>query len=280
MLEAIAALLSIYGLTGGFFMSGDDGEEVENIETTVPFFDVKSVFLKNINGNLRILTWDKPEVQVKATKKVKFRDVNKGKEYAKNVKVNVDKAGDRLEIITIHPKGNTPKYIKSVSVEYDISMPQKSNLDANTLNGNVSIGGISGSLKAGTLNGSVVVHDIRGDVTAKTTNGSINAKISFLEGNGEFQTVNGSIDVLASEAHSVPIKAQTVNGSISLKIPSNLAANIDTSVVNGSINCELPVTVQGKLDRRSLAGKINGGGQEMRIKTVNGNITIKTDEAK
>lgn len=260
-----------------FFRKPEDaGEEVENIETSIPFSDVNSVLLKNINGSVRILTWEKPEVYVKATKKVKFRDAQRGEEYAKNVKVNVDKVGDRIEIVTSHPKGDTPRYIKSVSVEYDISMPQKANLEASTLNGNVSVGGISGWLKASTLNGSVVLNNIHGSLGAKTTNGNINAKISFLEGGGEFQTVNGSIDVLASEANLVPINAQTVNGSISLKIPSNFAANLEAGVVNGSINCELPVSVQGKLDRRSLKGKLNGGGEEMKVKTVNGNIAISS----
>ncbi|MBI4641533.1 MAG: DUF4097 family beta strand repeat protein [Candidatus Tectomicrobia bacterium] len=263
------------GLFDQFFRkSEDDGEEVEKIEATIPFSDVNSVILKNINGAIRISKWDKEELSVKAIKKVKFKDAEKGREYAKEVNVSIGKVGDRIEVITQHPKGSTPNYIKGVSVDYTIRMPQRAAINASNVNGSVSISGTHGPLKVSTSNGSVILDAVHGNVSAKTTNGSITAKLSKLEERGEFETVNGSIEVSTSDARSVPINAQTVNGSISLKISSTFAANLDVNVTSGSITCDFPMTVQGKLDRHSLAGKINGGGVEVKLETVNGNITL------
>jgi len=257
-----------------FSKSEDQGEEIEKIEATIPFSGVDSVIVKNINGHMSISTWDREELSVKAIKKVKFSNALKGREYAKEVTVKIETVGRQIEIVTQHPQGSPPNSIKGVSVEYTIKMPPKSDLDASNVNGSISVTGLNGAVKATTSNGSVMLDAIHGNALAKSANGSITAKLSRLEEGSEFETVNGSIEVSASDAHFVPIHAETVNGSISLAIPSTFAADLDAHVISGSITCNFPITIRGKLDRRSLRGTINGGGAEIILKTVHGNITL------
>ena len=45
--------------------------------------------------------------------------------------------------------------------------------------------------------------------------------------------------------------------------------------LNGHISTDFPITSQGTLSRRRLDGVIGGGGRELRLKTVNGNVEIR-----
>jgi DUF4097 and DUF4098 domain-containing protein YvlB len=267
-------------------------EHVEEIEKSLSFEGVELVRLRNVNGGVRITSWEKPEVFVKATKKVRASSDEKAKEYAQEVKIRIEKVGDTIEIITEHPKAHKPRFIGGVSVEYDVTMPKKANLDAKSTNGSMNVAGIVGETSAETTNGSVSIGDcegkiilkttngrmdieeVSGSVGAKTSNGKISAKLAMLDGESGFETTNGSIDVRIQEGHAVPLTANTTNGSITVELPSDFAADLEANTSNGHIRSDLPITVAGEISKTSLHGELNGGGPLMKLKTTNGNINI------
>ena len=290
MLNSLASALA---LSGCFAMKSG---YIEQIEERLSFEGVELVKLRNVNGSVRITSWEKPEVVVKATKKVKATSEEKAKEYAQEVKIRIEKIGDTIEIVTEHPKGRKPKFIGSVNVEYDVTMPRDANLDATSTNGNMNVAGIIGEILANTTNGSVSIQDcegqlivkttngrvnveeVSGNVRVKTTNGSISAKLAMLDGESGFETTNGSIDVQMEEGHSGPLTVHTTNGSITVELPSDFAADVEANTSNGKIYSDLPITVAGKISKTSLHGELNGGGPLMKLKTTNGKINIRSSQ--
>ena len=58
-------------------------------------------------------------------------------------------------------------------------------------------------------------------------------------------------------------------------MPPTANANIAASVVNGSIRPDFPLTVTGVLSDKKINGKLNNGGPELSLKTVNGSIHLR-----
>ena len=57
------------------------------------------------------------------------------------------------------------------SVSYRVSVPRKTDLDLNSLNGGISIKGVTGRVAFDTNNGGVTLADLGGDVRGRTRNG-------------------------------------------------------------------------------------------------------------
>jgi len=295
LLNSFVSALALLGCQATAWFGGTS-EYIEEIEESLSFEGVELVRLRNVNGGVRITSWDSPEVFVKATKKVKATSEEKAKEYAQEVKIRIEKVDDAIEIVTEHPKGRQPKFIKGVSVQYDVTMPKEANLDASSTNGSMNVTGIIGETEARTSNGSVKIIDCEGKLTVKTTNGrveleevsgnvgvktsngSISAGLAMIDGESEFETTNGSVDVRIEADHSVPLAAHTTNGSITVELPSDFAADVEVNTTNGRIRSDLPITVAGKISKTSLQGELNSGGPLMKLKTTNGNINIRSSK--
>jgi len=224
----------------------------------------RTVYSRNLNGGVRVESSTGSEVEVRAEKSWRRGD-------PQSVKVEVTKTsrGDVLVCViyvdrntrcdedgyNVHGNSSWNDH-NDVSVELIIRMPKGVRTDASTVNGGLSIEGVSSEVKARTVNGGIEASSTGGPVSAKTVNGGIRVRAGFV-GSG-------------------PLEYETVNGSITVELPADLNADLDMSTVNGSISSDdFPITVQGRFDRRHIAGKIGKGGPELRLKTVNGSIRIR-----
>ena len=142
-----------------------------------------------------------------------------------------------------------------VAVRFFVRLPEGVRLDASTVNGSITASGTEGTLALETVNGSVTVDEVIGSVTASTVNGGITAAVLDLAG--------------ASE-----LDLSTVNGSIEASVPAGINAQLEASTVNGKVQSELPLQIVGRINPRSIRATLGSGGMPLRLKTVNGSVTI------
>jgi DUF4097 and DUF4098 domain-containing protein YvlB len=64
-----------------------------------------------------------------------------------------------------------------------------------------------------------------------------------------------------------------VNGSINLEVPDQLNADVEIRTTNGRLTTDVPVTTTRET-RRLVEGTLGEGGPDLRLKTVNGSITL------
>lgn len=141
-----------------------------------------------------------------------------------------------------------------VSVRFTIKVPAGAHVRASATNGSITATGTVGDLDASSVNGSIIARPASGRVSASTVNGSITARTTA--------GPPGTLDFT------------TVNGSVTLELAATTNADVDLSVVNGTIKSDLPVLLNGELNRRHVDARIGTGGPGLRVKTVNGSITI------
>ncbi len=124
-------------------------------------------------------------------------------------------------------------------------------------------------------NGTIKLDEASGPLTITTSFGSIevagavNATLNLEASNGSI-TFSGTLNPEA--AHTL----LTSFGDIRLTIPADSAFDLSLETSFGRITSELPVTLTGTLsqesDQSTWEGTLNGGGQELKATTSNGDI--------
>ncbi|MBN2414422.1 DUF4097 family beta strand repeat protein [bacterium] len=252
-----AALCTVLG--AGLLFAGVEKKHVNNI---IPFRAGGDVSVKNTNGEIAVSTHSAETVIVDADIRVSGKSRERVREMLDRIRIVAEQRGDRLHIEADYPKSRTGGFFGwlfgnsvSVKVDFAVTVPERSNLDASSVNGKIEITGVTGEVQGETTNGSVRIAEISGAIRARSTNGSI------------------TIDVADFPADA-GISAHTVNGSVKCYLPERVAADCSGSTVNGGIRSDFPLTVSGRFLNRDVEGTINGGGGRIELKTVNGSVGI------
>jgi DUF4097 and DUF4098 domain-containing protein YvlB len=259
-----AALILI--VVGSFFPIETKAAKVrKQVHNTFSLVYGGKVSVENTNGNIIISTWDKKSVDVVAEIVVRYNHRRRAEEFLDEVEILYENDEDFVDIRVDYPGrrgGGLLSWLfgggkPSVSVDFEIKVPQIADLEINT------------------VNGKILIEDVQGDVHTRSTNGGI--RLSSIKGPVSCKTVNGSITAEIEEIASFEkMSFRTTNGGIELIVPVNLKANVEVNTVNGGIFTDLPLEISGRFNRKSMRGKINHGGGELILKTVNGGVTIKT----
>lgn len=141
-----------------------------------------------------------------------------------------------------------------------------------TSGGDILIGMVDGDIEARTSGGNITVDAVHGNLEASTSGGGLHFR--NVNGNLNGRTSGGSIEAELTAQVSEPVELYTTGGNIKLAIPADLKANIAASTFGGRVYTELPVTLRGKIGNAFLNGSLNGGGPEVNLKTMGGNIEI------
>jgi len=201
------------------------------------------------NGSVRVFGWDKNEVLVRALIHASADSPADAKDLAREIRIATD--ADR-----IRADGPARRRHSSWWVSYEVWVPTKTSLDAETTNGSVSVEGVEGRMDLRAENGSISLRDVAGEVRGRTSNGSVSAVLDGSSWKGE------GLDLTTS------------NGSVTLEIPKAYNARLETGTVNGGMNIDFPVTVQGFIGRR-ITTTLGSGGPRVRAVTTNGGVRIR-----
>jgi hypothetical protein len=157
-------------------------------------------------------------------------------------------------------------------VDLDLKIPQDVKLNLRTVNhGNIEVTNVRGELEVNNVNKDIALFNISGSVVANTVNGDVT--VTFI-----------SVDPDA------PMAFSTLNGDISVTLPSATKANLKLKSDNGDVFSDFDIDIdksQPRINKTSEAGmykiqkddwiygKINGGGPEILMKNMMGEIYVK-----
>jgi DUF4097 and DUF4098 domain-containing protein YvlB len=264
--------------------------------------------LTNISGKIEVKSWDQAQVKIDAVKISEASSLEKAKENAAKVNIEVSKSGNILKIETKYPEHS---HDLNVSVNYKLWIPDKASIKIRSVSGGVDAEGIGGTFEGhvvsggvklarvgkgvdcDTVSGRISVQDVTGDTNLKTVSGSIEA--TRIKGSVEAETTSGSVELWdISEAKTVRAKVlsggitydgqvsaggkytlETLSGSVELVIPANSAFELDADTFSGHIQTDFPITMSGIISPRELRGVVNNGGASVRLKTFSGSIHIR-----
>lgn len=221
------------------------------------------VEVKGVNGNVRAEQAPAGgEVEVVATKTSRRDDTE-------SVRIEAVEHADGVTICAVYPSRDAAKpnvcapggggrmnvQNNDVKVDFVVRVPSGVRFAGRTVNGSVDATGMGADVDASTVNGNVKI----------TTTGMARAS-----------TVNGSVTAaMGSAGWSDELSFSTVNGKLDLTFPASLSAEVNAETVNGDIMSDFPLTITGRYSKRKLNGTIGGGGRELHLRTVNGDVMIR-----
>lgn len=153
-----------------------------------------------------------------------------------------------------------------------IKVPRNFSLQLSTVNdGDIIIDNVEGSHELSNVNGDITATKISGSVMATTVNGDINVNMNSVTADSPlaFTNLNGDIMIALPSTAKFNVQAASENGDIYSDFEVNAdqsGKKISTSKVNG----EHKISKLG-----GVSFKINNGGPDMMITSMNGDIIIK-----
>ena len=223
--------------------------------------------VRNLNGEMRVRASTSDKVEVSATKTWRRGD-------PKDVRIESKKSSDGSILVCAlwtddavctedsysshddRRRNYNRNDHNDVAVEFEIRVPKGVKVGVWSVNGGVSVDGVTSEVRAGTVNGSVDAISTGGPVQASTVNGSVHATMGRLDGDQD-------------------LSFSSVNGSVVAEFTGDIDADIDLSTVNGRFQTDWPVTITGRIDPRHLRATLGKGGRRIHLSTVNGNVELR-----
>jgi len=183
---------------------------------------------------------------------------------------------------------------RSSAIDYDISVPRDCSVRLNAVSSDVKIAGIRAEVGVQTVSGDLRLEDIAGELTATTVSGDIEGR--SITGTLVARTTSGDCELRRTRLRRFSINsvsgdftvetplisgeqcyAKTVSGDLTLIVPVDTKATVHLKSISGSVGCELPAEIV-KSGRRHWQGRINGGGAQLEMNSISGDLNIKRGE--
>jgi hypothetical protein len=249
---AVGGLIFALFITSGFVLFGVSSSDYNGsyrAEETRDFsgsVTAGSILLdiNNFNGPIKVTTWARNEYSISVLVKAKGSTVAEAERNLNSYDPDLEESvlGGRLRLVYRHNVAPTRTSLYSVQVEAILPEDAVIDLDLDSSNGGIHLGGIEGgTLELDTSNGGVVFDDVWArvieastsnsavtgtveapDTTIRTSNGAINLNLPCTEtGRYVLRTSNGFVGLEVSQSNDVgfDLALSTSNARIDLNLP-------------------------------------------------------------
>jgi DUF4097 and DUF4098 domain-containing protein YvlB len=256
------------------------------------------VEISNISGLVDVTAWARNEVEVTG-------ELGKGAE-----RLEISRTGNVVRVKVILPS----KSSRAESSELFVKLPAGSSLAINTVSADIGVRGLRGSQRLQSVSGNLRTEAAAEDVECKTVSGDVNiagsgqralltvttvsgdAAVTKVAGEVNGNTVSGDFTVAMGEASRSRLRStsgnlgltgklaadarldiESISGDVRLDLAGPVGAEFDVSSFNGQIrNCfgPDPVRTSEYAPGRELRFREGSGAARVRIKTLNGDISV------
>jgi len=266
---ALAAFTAFTAISAPLMAQGDLKEQL-----SIPLSDpAKPGTLKVhlVTGSIRVTGYNGNQVVIDASTKQPDKP-EKPKENAEGMK-RISKNG-ALDISATEENNvvNVSSKLFNTKMELNIKVPMKFSLNVGTVNnGDILIENVDGEMEITNVNGDIRLTNISGSAVANTVNGllKVNFKTVDTKSPMAFSTLNGNVDVTLPPTAKFDVKLKSDQGDIY----SDFDVDVDKGVQQAT------KTAKDGMYKVSIEdwvkGKVNGGGSEIMMKNMNGNIYLR-----
>jgi DUF4097 and DUF4098 domain-containing protein YvlB len=227
-------------------------EETEHVTQTIKLDPGGTLRLKSFSGRVTITASDQPDVVIDAVRRAT-------RERLDRIKLDIHTDGSNTVVVDANRRDRSWDIFNSgnnvVETDFDIKVPQRTNLDLSVFSAPVSVEGVTGSHRVHSFSARLTLSDVAGPIRAHTFSGSVTIREKSWE-------PNNTIDV------------DTFSGNVELHVPDSARGAVSFNSFSGRLNSEIPLTLQ-RSSRRSLRAELGGGGDgTLRFKTFSGSVKI------
>lgn len=250
MITVLAILVFFLGLDPLQASAQGKVKHEEKFEKTESLARDGKVEIRNISGDVEVVVWDRNEVRIDALKTSRASSLDKAKENASKVDIEVSRQNGMLKVETKYPKPSIKNL--NVSVSYKITIPAQAAVNARSVSGDVTLENIGGKADADTKSGNVTVMGAKNGANAETVSGDV--KVVDVENGAYCKTASGNVHA------------------------SNVSGNADLNCVSGDVTAE---NIRGDVEADTVSGSVRllniSGADVVKGKTMSGNTIYQGD---
>ena len=241
-------------------------------QLTVPLSSPGSSYSLNVDlveGSIKASGYEGKEILITVTGKSRREDGRESQGGMKRIspKNSYDiTAKEENNVVTVENND------ANRAVEISLKIPKNVKLKLSTVNnGDIEVENVQGEIEINNVNGGIKCTGISGSVVATTVNGNVIATFATID-------------------EKAPMAFTTLNGNVDVTLPANAKSNFKLKSERGEIFTDFDMDIEKNQSRTEtqkeagmyrlkledwIIGKINGGGPEMLMKNMNGNIYIR-----
>ncbi len=247
--------------------------------------------IENQLGSITVRSWDRGEVRVRAR-------------YTGTIRIDLERSSSSVQLGSHNRRGARGP------VDYEITVPQRFDIEIDGVQCSIDIAGIEGDVHAETVGGNVTLSKLDGKAHIESTSGrivttetrggmhleTVNQGISVTGHTGDLsaETVNGPLNLTG--IHSDAVDAETINGTVQYDgeirdggryalgthngslvvfVPEGTNATVTLETYNGEINADFPIRVRGGVGRGRSTFTIGTGGARLELASFGGSISLR-----
>lgn len=231
----------------------------------IPVGEAPALYLSNISGKIIIRSHAQEKITLNALKVIKTSNLEKAQELAEKIKIEIEVDGEKINIRTEYPRSG---FLRGFSawVNYEISVPPKTQLNIKTTSADAEIEGVEQKIRVNTVSGDLQAEMIKGNINFTSVSGDL-----FLQDIQGDLFLKGTSSDVESEGIKGDIRIDCVSGDIEL---CRINGDIDASTTSGDMDIEQD---RGGLNLGTISGDIEvrtkiSPESEYNIETTSGEI--------
>ena len=249
------------------------GAFAQSQQLTVPLTNPGKPFKLNVNlisGSISITGYEGRDIIINAhgkDDKKEDRDTKTGMRRIGNggrMEINAQENANQIDV-------SSGLINKQVDLIIKVPMSNGTFKIATVNDGNIAISNAGGGFEVINVNGYIHMNGISGSVVANTVNGGVKVGFKNIDPKAAmaFSTLNGDVDVTFPAGFRANVKLKSDRGEIFTDfnmVADNRQPSVRKTVNNGLYNIKINEWVYGKIE---------GGGPEILMKNMNGNIYLR-----
>jgi hypothetical protein len=257
-----------------FLMGFSVQAQTETYKLTVPLTDPQKPYSLDVglvNGSIKVVGYEGKDILIEAAAKSPSKNKNETKDGMKRIdndggiELNAEEKNNKVNI-------DTPGWMRAMNLS--IKIPSNaSKIHLHTVNnGDIQVENVKSEMEIKNVNGKITMLNVGGSVVANTINGSVVVNLNSVQANAPmaFSTLNGNVDITFPPTFKGNMKLKSDQGDIFTDFDMAIEKSSSAETSKSSKPRMYKIEVDNWVN-----GKINGGGPEVLMKNMHGNILIR-----
>ena len=257
-------------------------EQTERFTKTLRLGQNGTLEVGNIAGDITIVKGGGGDATVEVVKVARGRTVDDAKQQLPLVQVDVIDRNGRGEVRARYPHSDdwrqSGRRNLNVTVSFNITAPAGTQINVNTISGDVRITDIKGELSAASVSGDVRISGASRITEAKSVSGSIDIADTQTDGSLEAGSVSGDVTIRKVNARRLDL--QSVSGNV--HVEDAQCERVAAHSTSGNIGYAGALAKGGRYELKSFSGDVRvtvagSTGFEIEASSFSGEVRPEMD---
>jgi DUF4097 and DUF4098 domain-containing protein YvlB len=284
----------------------------ETFSRTLDVGERPELSLSNVAGDIHVEGVSGSQIAIEAVKRL---EGGADQALLDSVEIDVSQLGNRIRVETRHSKGRSGHHHGDggVSVSYRVRVPKGTEVELQSVSGNVTVMSVDGEATAASVSGDVDVRDMANLAEAKSVSGEVTVRRARSARDVDIASVSGSVDVDDIESRELDVSSvsgdvnigsvsceraslesvsgdigytgrilsggryefQSHSGDVVITIGDDVGFVLEASTYSGDIESDLPLQSTSSGRRRHLSGTFGDGSAIIEAQTFSGDVRIR-----